>query len=131
MLAMVVHPDVQDRAHKELDENVGRLRPPTFADKQNLPFIASLVKEILRWRPVLPLGVPHVLTQDDMWRNHRIPEGTICIQNIWAMNRDPEVYGDDTERFRPDRFLDENGVLLETRVDMSNESHVTYGAGRR
>ncbi|KAH9053923.1 cytochrome P450 [Lactarius vividus] len=36
ILAMLVYPNVQARAHAELDEVVGRARPPTFAD---IPFL--------------------------------------------------------------------------------------------
>lgn len=55
--AMLAHPEYQVRAQEELDIVVGRARVPTFADLANLPFISAMVKEILRWRPILPIGV--------------------------------------------------------------------------
>lgn len=48
MLAMVHHPEVQRKAHDELDRVVGRDRMPTFADYEHLPYIRAIVKEALR-----------------------------------------------------------------------------------
>jgi len=130
MLAMILHPEVQRKAQQELDTHVVRSRLPSFEDKQHLPYIVSIVKEILRWRPILPLGLPHALIQDDQWENNHIPRGTICIQNIWAINRDPEIYGKDADQFRPDRYL--NVELGGSPLDnYDEEGHSTYGAGRR
>lgn len=56
ILAMTLNPDVMRKAQAELDAVVGRDRIPTFADKDNLPYIRAIVKETLRWRPVSPLG---------------------------------------------------------------------------
>ena len=61
-LAMVAYPETQARAHAELDAVVGRARLPTFADYQHLPYIRAMVKELLRWRPIVPLITPHRCT---------------------------------------------------------------------
>lgn len=55
-LAMVLHPDVQRTAQAELDAVVGGERFPTFEDRTNLPYIDAMVKEVLRWNPVVPMG---------------------------------------------------------------------------
>ena len=60
LLAMLAYPDTQARAQAELDAVVGRARLPTFADYHSLPYIRAMVKEVLRWRPVGPLGIPHI-----------------------------------------------------------------------
>ena len=38
------HPEAQERAHEELDRVVGRDRPPTVMDEQELPFIRAIIK---------------------------------------------------------------------------------------
>jgi len=67
ILAMLLHPDVQEKAQGELDLVIGRERLPTFEDRPNLPFIDAVCKEVLRWRPVTPLAVPHAVTEDDVY----------------------------------------------------------------
>ena len=56
VLAMVLYPEVMHKARAEIDAVVGHDRPPTFEDWDNLPYIRAIVKEVLRWRPVTPLG---------------------------------------------------------------------------
>ena len=53
---MVLHPEVQVKAQAEIDNVIGRDRLPTFEDRPNLPYVDALVKEVLRWGPVAPMG---------------------------------------------------------------------------
>ena len=53
---MLLHPDIQRKAQDELDSVVGRERLPTFEDRPELPFVDAIYKEVLRWRPISPLG---------------------------------------------------------------------------
>jgi cytochrome P450 len=128
---MIAYPEVQDRAQDQLDTVVGRSRPPTFADAPNLPYIQALVKEALRWRAALPLGIPHSTTEDDWYEGMFIPKGTLCLANLWQINRDPEAYGDDAASFKPERFLDEHGRLTSGPAETRDDGHSTYGFGRR
>jgi cytochrome P450 len=130
-LAMIAYPETQVRAQAELDAVVGRDRLPTFADYPHLPYVRAMVKEILRWKTVAPLGLPHRLTEDDWYEGMFIPKGTICIPNIWLMNRDPEVYGENAAQFDPARHLDANGNIASALPSTKDEGHVSYGFGRR
>ena len=53
---MVLHPDVQRKAQKQLDDVVGTDRLPEFKDIAFLPYVEAIVKELFRWHPVTPLG---------------------------------------------------------------------------
>ncbi|KAI0300590.1 cytochrome P450 [Multifurca ochricompacta] len=131
MLAMVTYPEVQKRAQAELDNVVGRTRIPSFSDIQHLPYIRAMVKEALRWRPVDPVGLPHLSTEDDWYNGMFIPKGSIMMANVWHLNRDPEIYGADAAHFNPARFLDREGELAPCPPETKEEGHVTYGFGRR
>jgi cytochrome P450 len=130
-LAMMAYPETQARAQAELDEVVGRSRLPTFADYPHLPYIRAMVKEILRWSSFLPMSVPHQSTEDDWYDGMFIPKATICIPNVWHMNRDPEIYGEDAAQFNPARYLDTNGDVIPGPSDTKEEGHLTFGFGRR
>ncbi|ELU38086.1 cytochrome P450 [Rhizoctonia solani AG-1 IA] len=118
VLAMVLHPEVQAKAQAEIDSVLGGTRLPEMTDRESLPYVCCIVKEVLRWWPAFPLGeldphsidrrhtksgavgVPHASTQDDVYRGYFIPKGsTVAICN------DPNLYPN-PERFYPDRFLD-------------------------
>lgn len=45
---MVLHPDIQDKARRELDNVVGRERLPRITDNDNLTYVKSLITEVLR-----------------------------------------------------------------------------------
>jgi len=130
-LAMLAYPETQARAQAELDAVVGRTRLPSFADYPHLPYIRAIVKESLRWRPVDPVGLPHRSTEDDWYEGMFIPKGTVCVANVWHLNRDPEIYGEDAHHFNPARHLDAKGEIGPGPPDTKEESHVTYGFGRR
>ncbi|KAI0066941.1 cytochrome P450 [Artomyces pyxidatus] len=131
MLAIVTHPEVQKRAQAEIDAVVGRGRVPTFSDLPHLPYINATIKEVLRWRSLTPLGIPHRSIEDDWYKGMFIPKGTICIANVWALNLDPEVYGADAHEFNPGRYIGENGAVMKGPLHTKEEGHSTYGFGRR
>ncbi|VDB83470.1 unnamed protein product [Peniophora sp. CBMAI 1063] len=130
-LAMLVYPEVQSRAQKELDAVVGRTRTPAFADLPHLPYIEAMVKELLRWGAIAPLGLPHYSNEDDVYDGYLIPKGTTVIVNVWELNRDRETFGMDADDFNPARYLDEKGQLLSKLPGAKDDGHFTYGFGRR
>jgi cytochrome P450 len=61
ILAMTLNPSIQTRAQAELDAVIGstddtNMRLPTFTDRERLPYVNAIVKEVLRWNPSVPLG---------------------------------------------------------------------------
>ncbi|KAL0579186.1 hypothetical protein V5O48_002808 [Marasmius crinis-equi] len=62
------------------------------------------------------------LRQDDWYGGYFIPKNTIVISNIWAMNRDKDVYGPDADVFRPERHLGPDGKLAPSPPDTKRKS---------
>ncbi|KAH9924103.1 cytochrome P450 [Amylocystis lapponica] len=85
VLAMLLYPDVQRKAQEDIDRVVGSDRLPDFSDQPSLPYVAAIVKEVMRWRPVLPLAVTHRLTEEDEYKGYRIPAGSLVIGNSWRL----------------------------------------------
>lgn len=80
MLAMGMYPDVQHKAQAELDRVVGPNRLPEFSDLESLVYIKAIALETMRWLPVTPFGVPHVLMTEDEYNGYRIPkDATILV----------------------------------------------------
>ncbi|KDQ54080.1 hypothetical protein JAAARDRAFT_410464 [Jaapia argillacea MUCL 33604] len=125
ILALTLFPEVRKRAQDEIDKVVGNDRLPSLDDRDDLPYLEALVKEVFRWNPVAPLGLPHRVTQDDIHENHFIPKGSIVIANIWAILHDPQTYANPME-FNPERFLPSPG--REAEVDPRT---FCFGFGRR
>lgn len=54
-MAMILHPEWQDRVRKELDEIIGD-RLVELEDSTNLPVLRAAIKECIRWKSTVPLG---------------------------------------------------------------------------
>ncbi|EJD45476.1 cytochrome P450 [Auricularia subglabra TFB-10046 SS5] len=125
-LAMTLYPDVQRKAQAEIDALTRGERLPVYTDRERLPYVEALVKEVHRWNPVAPLGVPHYTSQDDEYRGWHVPAGSIVIPNIWHMLHDPAKYSKPME-FDPVRFLN---VAEGSGVNEDPKVHA-FGYGRR
>jgi len=124
-LAMTLYPDVQKTAQEEIDRVVGSERLPTMDDRNSLPYVDALVKEIIRWWPVGPMGLPHLNTEEVAYRGYRIPKKSILMPNIWWFTHDPAVYKNPME-FSPERFLEGQG-----REPEYDPRKLSFGFGRR
>lgn len=80
--AMVVFPQVQKIAQKEIDQ-VCMDCLPTMKDEYNLQYIRGCVKESMRWMPTDRLGVPHAVTRDDEYMGFKIPKDASVVCNVW------------------------------------------------
>ncbi|KIJ28354.1 hypothetical protein M422DRAFT_189820, partial [Sphaerobolus stellatus SS14] len=125
-LCMCLNPRVQAKAQAELDRVIGQDRLPSLADRKTLPYVEAVMKEVLRWAPVAPSGVPHQLVQDDHYNGHDLPSGSVIVPNIWAMTRDTRYFAN-PEEFRPERFLEEK-LQDSLRAD---PLQIVFGFGRR
>jgi cytochrome P450 len=132
ILAMILHPEVLKKAQEEMDRVVlseGRL--PRFEDRENLPYLESILWETLRWGVPVPLGLPHRLMEDDVYNGMFLRKGTLVFGNIWAILHNPALYPD-PDAFNPDRFMPESTSTLDdvTKRKMDPRNYV-FGFGRR
>lgn len=126
VFAIVTHPEVQIRAQEELDEVLGGTRLPDFSDEPLLPYVTSIVKEVLRWQTIAPIGVPHLVSVEDEYKGYRLPAGSIVIANIWSILHNETIYQDPFS-FKPERFI-KNGKL---NPDIKDPATAVFGFGRR
>ncbi|KAJ7873152.1 cytochrome P450 [Mycena leptocephala] len=125
ILAMLSNPEAQKKAQAEIDSVVQKGHLPDFDDEESLPYVSAVVKEVLRWRSVAPIGVPHFLPVEDEYRGYRLPAGSIVIANIWAILHDEVMYPD-PYAFKPERF-----ILDEKPNPALRNPDAAFGFGRR
>ncbi|KAM5349732.1 hypothetical protein ACJ41O_006237 [Fusarium nematophilum] len=122
VLAMMLFSEAQERAQEEIDNVVGVHRLPGFDDRERLPFVNALIKETLRWLPVVPIGTTHVTEEEITYSGYRIPKGAYLLPSIWWFLHDPQTHPNPSA-FDPERFL-------EPRSEPDPANHV-FGYGRR
>ncbi|KAL2005978.1 hypothetical protein VTN00DRAFT_9632 [Thermoascus crustaceus] len=123
---------VMMKAQKEINAIIGEDRSPVWSDYSKLPYVAAIVKEAMRWRPVTPLSFPHCLADDEWVDGKFLPKGTILIINVWGLHHD-EAQFPNPEIFDPDHYA--GWTLLAPKYAASADykmcDHYGYGAGRR
>ena len=88
------HPDIQARAHHELDCVVGRDRWPMAEDEKELPYIRAIIKEVLRVHAPFWNATPHSSTEDFVYNGMFIPKGAALILNCYTLHHDEARYPD-------------------------------------
>lgn len=95
---------------------------PEWADFDKLPYINSIVKEGMRWRPAyVPIhsllrvgidicsvatGIPRRVAEDDWYNGMLIPKDSTVFLPIWAVHHAEGQGYKDSYGFNPDRYID-------------------------
>ncbi|XP_068105596.1 cytochrome P450 2F2-like [Hyperolius riggenbachi] len=124
LLVLMKHPDVAEKMQEEIDSVVGRNRPPSIADRSNLPYTEAAIHEIVRFCDFMPTSLPRCTAKDTRFRGYLIPKGTYVTPLLASVHADPDYY-DEPNKFNPNRFLDEKGAFKK------NDAHLPFGAGSR
>jgi len=119
---MALNPEIQRKAQDEIDSVVGIQRLPKISDRNSLPYLEAIIKEVLRWASVSPIALPHATREDDQVLGYKIPKGCVVVANLWAMLHDDRVYPEPF-KFDPTRFLGEK--------KQPDPREVVFGRGRR
>jgi cytochrome P450 len=120
MMAAICHPRVIEKARKEIDSVCGHAqRLPTLNDMESLPYISAIIKESLRWRPVVPLIPPHHSSRPIEFEGYTFPAGTDFVINSLAVANECPLAKD----FSPERW---SGSEFNITQDLW-----AFGGGRR
>ncbi|NXS55060.1 CP2DR protein, partial [Brachypteracias leptosomus] len=123
-LYMLLHPEIQNKVHAEIDEVIGRERSPTMKDQVNMPYTNAVIHEVQRYGDIVPVGIPHRTYRDTELQGFFIPKGTTVITNLSSVLKDETVWEKPNE-FYPEHFLDAKGRFVKP------EAFLPFSAGRR
>lgn len=123
---LALHPDVQDKLRKEVDECMEMHGPePNLDVVSRLKYLHCVAAETLRLYP--PATRLDRSAYDDYVLGDtgiKVPKNCPVVIPVYAMHRDPEFFPQ-PENFNPDRFSDEN-------VDSIRPyTYLPFGAGPR
>ncbi|KAI1496679.1 cytochrome P450 [Biscogniauxia marginata] len=98
----------------------------TWAESQRLPYLDACVKEAFRLHPAAGLPLERVVPAAGAEvAGSFVPGGTIVGCSAWIIHRRPEIWGEDVEAFRPERWLvdeDDDGEGEGDDVEESSSS---------
>ncbi|KZT31335.1 cytochrome P450 [Sistotremastrum suecicum HHB10207 ss-3] len=131
VLSMMVHPEIQKKAQQYIDEIISREdRLPELSDLNALPYISAMLKEILRWKPITPLGLPHASIMDDEYKGMFIPARSMIITDVMSMTSNENDFPD-PYTFNPERYMDYSSEKPSLRSDVRDPFDIIFGFGRR
>lgn len=78
----------------------------TWTESQKLPYLDACIKEAFRMHPAAGLPLERIVPQPGVEIvGHHVKGGTIVGCSAWIIHRRPEIWGDDVEVYRPERWL--------------------------
>ncbi|KAL1645594.1 hypothetical protein SLS61_008277 [Didymella pomorum] len=106
------HSDCKEKLVNEIkgalhDEGVSSTGNMPFKVGHAMPYLQACIQEALRLHPAVGMSLPRVVPQEGFEIDGTfIPAGTIIGANPWVIHRQKEVFGEDCETFRPERWLE-------------------------
>ena len=119
-------PEIQARLQSDIDNVIPTGSLPSLDDKAKLPYVEAFILETLRFANIVPMAVPHATTDDRdvVFEGFNIPKGTTVMINLESVLFDPGIF-ENPKEFNPDRFLDENGDVIQRK------ELIPFGVGPR
>jgi cytochrome P450 len=138
MLLLLTSPSVFSRLRTEIDEAVSAGKAPhspnviSKAQADVLPYLQAVIREGMRIKvPVVCIFPRDVPPSGETWEINGmrviLPGGTQVGYSGTAMHRSKEIYGDDADCFRPERWLESDADSL---TAMTRTNDLIFGHGR-
>lgn len=97
---------------------------PEGTEPNQLESVHRTIREGIRLHPVSGLGSARKIGRDFVTKSGQvIPKGSICLLPIIMMTRNPAIFGDDVNEFKPSRW--------ETATPEMNLAYQPFSAGRQ
>ena len=116
ILYLTNHPEIQEKCRNEIKNIVGDARINYFRDRTHLSYLEAIINETLRLSGDVSLMIRAALKDTHF---------TIVIVHLRSAMMDPDFWND-PEEFRPERFLDKNGIL-----EVPKQHFTPFGLGSR
>lgn len=107
----------------------------SWGDSQKLPYLDACIKETLRYHPAISLNLERLTPPEGIEiAGNYIPGGVVVSCNPWVLQRRKEVFGEDADIYRPERWLVDGSRDLaeeQARLSQMKATSLHFGGGSR
>ncbi|GAA5983503.1 hypothetical protein JCM10908_000311 [Rhodotorula pacifica] len=111
--AIMYYLSANQSAQKKLQEELDATFGPRgiegaldYEDVKALPYLDACINEALRLHSTSAMGLPRIMTQQTEVCGEVFPAGTILSVPSYSIHRIKEIWGNDAEEYRPERWLE-------------------------
>ncbi|KAF8427288.1 putative cytochrome P450 monooxygenase [Tirmania nivea] len=102
-----VYEKLMDEINTAVDQNELSSPVVTFDEAKRLRYFSACLREAMRLSPSAPVLLPRLVPEGGtMLCGQYVPEGAEIAANPWVIHRSKELYGEDAEEYRPERWLE-------------------------
>ncbi|CAL9752124.1 unnamed protein product [Musa acuminata subsp. burmannicoides] len=111
------NPSVQEKIYREVMEVIESSEVDAFSRNindeslNNMHYLHAALSETLRLYPVAPIDNKVCFSDDILPGGYNVRKGDIVFYQPYAMGRMEFLWGEDAEIFRPERWLDDDGIF--------------------
>jgi cytochrome P450 len=134
---LLKNPECYEKLNREIDEAIatGLISDAsgiiTWSDAQKLPYLHACIQETFRVHPAIAMILERLVPPQGMEiAGEFIPGGTVVGCSPWVMHRQPEIFGEDVDTWRPERWMT-NSDEDEHRIKKMNMVMFQFGGGSR
>lgn len=99
--------------------------PISLEQALDMRYLQAVLYEALRLHPAVGMSLPRLVPVGGFEAGgHFFPAGVVLGANPWVVHQDKDIYGEDADQFRPERWLQED-------VGDMHRNFLTFGAGAR
>lgn len=126
MLYIMTNAQVQEKLLRELS-TAKISNPIKDAEARELRYLQAVIKESLRiYPPVTGLFLKEVPPGGDTLNGIFVPGGACIGSAAFGVMRNPKIWGQDADLFRPERWLEADGEILQ-QMELNLELNFGYG----
>ncbi|OBZ65058.1 hypothetical protein A0H81_14948 [Grifola frondosa] len=102
---LLKNPEAMRKLRDEIDSTIGN-RLMSVKNVNKLPYLLAVMRESLRLGPSVSIRTVKPLEDTVIaGGKYAVQKDVPIMVNVFMVHRDPEVWGDDAEQFRPERML--------------------------
>ena len=130
---LLKNPRCMAKLMREMDDELPAVSPNDlygavkFSEAQKLPYLDACVKEAFRMHPAPAFDMERIVPPEgNIICGKHIPGGTIVSCNAWVIHRNKEIFDEDVEQYRPERWLEDP-----QRAKVMSATLFQFGQGAR